>query len=29
MAAANWRFGAAAALTPRKRQCENERLSST
>ena len=22
----NWRFGATAAVTPRKRQCENERL---
>jgi len=26
-AAANWRFGATAAVTPQKRQCENERLS--
>jgi len=24
--AANWRFGATAAVTPRKRQCEIERL---
>jgi len=27
MPADNWRFGATAAVTPQKRQCENERLS--
>ena len=27
MPAANMRFGATAAVAPRKRQCENERLS--
>ena len=27
MPAYNWRFGATAAVTPRKRQCVNERLS--
>ena len=26
MPAANWRFGATAAVTPQKRQCVNERL---
>jgi len=26
MPAANWRFGATAAVTPQKRQCGNERL---
>gem|GEM_PF-3676735 len=26
-AAANWRIGATAAVTPQKRQCEIERLS--